>query len=172
MTLEVYLLSFGPQGADTETLLIALGAEQDGFGAWQVDLGDGAAAEVSGLGGGHGQKSGARAGLVRLTGLTKRGGDLLYAIARGGGFALILPDPEVSGGVRVFLPSGFDPALVPLTPPYDAAQSVENPSAFFAHLSEHVDGARPEKQGSADAAPPILAADGWLQRLLGRLRDR
>lgn len=172
MTVEVYLRSFGGAGADTGALLIAFGAELDSLGAWQVDLGDGASAEVSGLGAPAGQPDGARAGLVRLTGLTKRGADLLYALARGGGFAMILPDPEGSDGVRIFLPDRFDRALLPASASADQAQTAESPAALFVLLSECLQKTRP-----ADAAPdegerPTPASAGWLQRLLNRLTLR
>lgn len=163
MTLEVYLRSFGPAGADAEPLLIALGAEQDGLGSWQVDLGDGAAAEVSGLG-----AAGGRAGLVRLSGHTRRGADLLYALARSGNCAMVLPDTEAAGGARVFLPAGFDRALLPEAAPFDAAQSVESQSALYALLSDLLGKNRPEAGNAADTAPPPPAALGWLRRLIGR----
>ena len=169
MTLEVYLRSFGPEGADTETLLIALGAERDDFGAWQIDLGDGAAAEVSGLGASDAKPSGARGGQVRLSGLTKRGADVLYALARNGHFAMIVPDDAAAGSVRVIVPVGLDMGLLPAGAPYDRAQIAESANALFAVLSALLDDQRAADDSPEPGLRPRPLGRGWLGRLLGRI---
>ncbi|MGQ0610735.1 MAG: hypothetical protein ACT4N9_06490 [Paracoccaceae bacterium] len=172
MTLEVYLRSHGPEGADTGALLIALGGELDELGAWQIDLGDGAAAEVSGLGATHAQPQGGRSGQVRLSGLTRRGADVLYAIARNGRFAMIVPDPAAAGGVLVVVPAGLDPALLPAEPPYDQAQVAEGPNALFALLSALRADVLSTKSAPAAASRIAPPGQGWLARLLSRILGR
>lgn len=169
MTLEVYLRSFGPEGADTEALLIALGAERDDLGAWQIDLGDGAAAEASGLGAVDAQPSGGRSGQVRLSGLTRRGADVLYALARNGRFAMIVPDPAAAGSVWVIVPAGLDLGLLPAGPPYDQAQVAESPIALFALLSTLLEDVRPADDAPEATSRPAPLGQGWLSRLLSRI---
>lgn len=172
MTLEVYLRSFGPEGADTGALLITLGAERDELGAWQIDLGDGAAAEVSGFGATQAQPQDGRSGQVRLSGLTRRGADVLFAIARNGRFAMIVPDTAAADGVRVVVPAGLDTALLPDEPPYDQAQTAESPNALFSLLSAMLGDVLPAETAPETASRPAPPGQGWLARLLSRILGR
>ena len=143
MALDVYLQSFlngAPGGGDAMgalSLMRAFGAELDDFGAWQVDLGDGIAAEVTGLADlAEAQPNDiwALSALVRLSDLTPRGADFLFGLAQSGLMTVILPNQEAPGGAYVMLPMDVDPAHLPDEALFDAPEGIENSNEMYSVL--------------------------------------
>ena len=144
MALDVYLKSFlggAPGGGDARgalTLVETFGAELDDLGAWQIDLGDGVAAEVSGLA----DLAEAEAGefwelacLVRLSDLTPRGADFLFGLAQSGLMVVIYPHQEAPHGAYVYVPMEVDAVDLPSDALFDAAEGIETSNELHSVLA-------------------------------------
>jgi hypothetical protein len=137
MAFEIFLQSFrsgapgGGNAAGALALLLDFGAEQDEFGAWQVDLDDEGSAEVTGLAELKNARPGGRwklACTVRLSELTPRGADLLFGLAQAGLMALIFPHDAAEGGAVVLLADGVSRDNLPGDRVYDAPEGISNPT--------------------------------------------
>lgn len=179
MALDVYLQSFrkgvpgGGDAAGALALLRAFGARLDDLGAWQLELGDGTGAEVTGMENLRQQKRSRRipalSCLVRLSELTPRAADFLFGLAQSGTMAVIVPHQDAPGGAYVLLPMQVDPADLPAEALFDAPEGIDTSDELYAVLARLQD--RHWGTDSPGHAPPQLQVTaGFLARFIGWLR--
>ncbi len=177
MALDVYLQSFrdgAPGGGDAMgalALIRAFGAELDDLGAWQIDLGEGVAAELTGLpdlDDAQPQEEWALSCVVRLSDLTPRGADFLFGLAQSGLMAIIVPHQDAPGGAYVLLPMEVDPDDLPDEDLFDAPEGVENSNELFDVLDPLGAGHWSVQEDELTAAP--IARVGLFARLVNLFR--
>ncbi len=180
MALEVYLESFmggEPGGGDAGAalaILRAFGARRDDFGAWQLEFGEGAAAEVTGferLDETAADNAQALSCLVRLSDLTPRGADFLFELAQNAVLAIIVPHEEAPNGVYVLVPMEVDPADLPAAPPFDTPRGVDHSGTLFALLNPLQAGRWSVWDDELNPRQRELEPS-WTQRIMDWLRRR
>ncbi len=172
MAIDVYLKSFlggvpgGGDAAGALGLFATFGATRDEFGAWQIELSDGVAAEVTDLQ----DLSEAEPGdfmslscLVRLSELTPRGADFLFGLAQSGLMAVIYPYEDAPLGAYVLVPMEVDPADLPDDALFDAAEGIESSNELYAALEPLQLGRWMVDEGAL--TPRHLPHDGFWARI-------